>query len=45
LLWRLDYYGIKLPTSAKAITEYSERLYERNAFQTSLSEYERELRS
>lgn len=45
LLWRLDHYGIKLPASAKGIHQYAERLFERDAFQQSLSELERELRA
>ena len=44
LLWRLDHYGIKLPMSANVITDYSKRLFERTAFQSSLSEQESELR-
>lgn len=45
LLWRLDHYGIKLPVSAKGIYQYADRLFERDAFQSSLSEPERELRA
>ncbi len=45
LLWRLDHYGIKLPTSAKVIQKYSERLFERPPFRASLSSAERELRA
>ena len=43
LLWRLDYYGIKLPASAKVIQKYSERLFERSPFRASLSNTEQEL--
>ena len=43
LLWRLDNYGIKLPVSAKTISEYADRLFERDAFKTSLSERESEM--
>jgi len=42
LLWRIEHYGIKLPGSAKIIDEYAERLFERKAFQESISEQERE---
>lgn len=42
LMWRLGQYGIKLPMSAKPLQEYAERLFEREAFQTSLSDIERE---
>ncbi|MGH8245819.1 MAG: glutathione S-transferase N-terminal domain-containing protein [Gammaproteobacteria bacterium] len=45
LLWRLDYYGIKLPASAKVLQKYSQRLFERPAFRASLSESEKELRA
>ena len=44
LLWRLDHYGIKLPLSAKVINEYARRMFERNAFKLSLSEWEKEIR-
>jgi len=44
LLWRLDYYGIKLPASAKVINEYAKRLFERDTFKASLSQHEREMR-
>jgi stringent starvation protein A len=44
LLWRIDHYGVKLPASAKILTQYSETLFEREAFKTSLSEPESELR-
>ena len=45
LLWRLDFYGIKLPSSAKHMLQYADRLFSRDAFQNSLSEQERELRA
>lgn len=45
LIWRLDHYGVKLPSSAKGIQQYADRLFERDAFQSSLSELERELRA
>jgi RNA polymerase-associated protein len=45
LLWRLDHYGIKLPTSAKVMQRYAERLFMRPAFRASLSQQERELRA
>ncbi len=44
LLWRLPAYGIELPNNAKAIFKYAERLFERESFQASLTEVERELR-
>jgi stringent starvation protein A len=42
LMWRLNQYGIKLPMSAKPLQEYAERIFERDAFQTSLSSAEKE---
>lgn len=42
LLWRLHSLGIDLPKQAEAIRNYAERLFEREAFQASLSEQERE---
>lgn len=44
LLWRLPYYGIELPKAAKAIQAYADRIFERQGFQLSLTEAERELR-
>ena len=43
MLWRLDQYGIKLPGATKPMQQYAERLFERDAFQRSLSEAEREI--
>lgn len=44
LLWRLPKYGIKLPASASSVEQYADRLFERDAFQSSLSEAEKEMR-
>lgn len=44
LLWRLPKLGVQLPTSAKPIFKYAERLFKRDSFQASLTETERELR-
>jgi RNA polymerase-associated protein len=44
LLWRLDTIGIKLPSQAKPLSKYAERLFQRDAFQSSLSPAEREIR-
>jgi RNA polymerase-associated protein len=43
LLWRLPALGITLPSSAKPIMTYAETLFDRDAFQASLTEAEREL--
>ncbi len=45
LLWRLPMLGIELsPAAAKEVDKYANRLFERDAFQQSLSEEEREMR-
>jgi RNA polymerase-associated protein len=45
LLWRLPMLGIELPpASGKQINAYAKRLFERDGFQQSLSEEEREMR-
>lgn len=43
ILWRLPHYGIKLPTQAKPVQEYADRLFSRDSFQTSLTEIEKEI--
>lgn len=43
LLWRLPVLGIKLPKNAKAIFNYQEKVFKRDAFQASLTEAEREM--
>ena len=43
ILWRLPYYGIELPTSAKPVTSYMKRVFSRPSFQASLSEQERDM--
>lgn len=42
LMWRLSQYGIKMPMSAKPLQQYADRLFERQAFITSLSPVEKE---
>ena len=44
ILWRLPAWKIKLPDKAKAITDYAERIFSRESFQSSLSELEKGLR-
>ena len=44
LLWRLPSYGITLPPQAKALINYADSLFEREAFKESLTEAEKELR-
>ncbi|MCD6044858.1 MAG: sspA [Gammaproteobacteria bacterium] len=43
LLWRLSYAGIELPNHARAVTEYAQRMFERETFYTSLSSAEHEM--
>ncbi len=45
LLWRLPSYGITLPPQAKALSNYADSLFEREAFKESLTEAEKELRA
>ena len=44
ILWRMPHYGIELPKAAKNILTYANRIFEREGFQVSLTESERELR-
>ena len=44
LLWRVPMLGVKLPRQAKPILSYAQRLFERPAFASALSEAEREIR-
>ena len=44
LLWRLPVLNIVLPKQAQVVEEYAERLFERQAFQDSMSDTERDLR-
>ena len=38
-------WNIEIPASAKGVNEYSQRIFERESFQASLTESEREIRS
>jgi stringent starvation protein A len=44
LLWRLPELGVEIPVSAKGLHAYAKQLFERESFQQSLSEPEREMR-
>ena len=44
LLWRLEAYNIRLPSGCRALRGYSHTLFERKAFQSSMTEPERDLR-
>ncbi len=45
ILWRLPAYQIKLPAAARPLVRYADRLFEREAFEASLTELEEEMRS
>ena len=44
LLWRLPMLGVKLPKQAQPVLDYGERMFARDGFKKSLSEFEREMR-
>lgn len=44
LLWRLPLYGLKLGGPAKPLLKYGDKLFDRRAFQNSLSPVEQEIR-
>lgn len=44
LLWRLPILGIELPSQAKTVLAYAERLFKRDAFLASLTEAEQTMR-
>ncbi|RMG28651.1 MAG: stringent starvation protein A [Gammaproteobacteria bacterium] len=45
LLWRLKHYRIELPKQATAVRAYAKRIFNRESFQASLTEAEREMRA
>ena len=44
ILWRLEHWNIRLGLSEKQLTKYAEQIFEMESFQSSLSDYEREMR-
>ena len=44
ILWRLEHWDIRLGMSGKQLTKYGEQIFEMEAFQSSLSDFERALR-
>lgn len=44
MLWRLPWYGVTLPSSAKALTKYADRVFSRASFMASLTEGEKDMR-
>ncbi|MDH3325825.1 MAG: glutathione S-transferase N-terminal domain-containing protein [Gammaproteobacteria bacterium] len=42
LMWRLGEYGVEIPVQAKSVRAYAARLFERDSFQESLTELEKE---
>ncbi|MEO8394869.1 MAG: glutathione S-transferase C-terminal domain-containing protein [Chloroflexota bacterium] len=45
LLWRLNYYGVKLAAQARPVLKYAESMFNRDAFKSCLSPFERGLHS
>ena len=43
MLWRLQLYGVELPSSASALITYAARVFNRDAFKESLTEAEQEM--
>lgn len=43
-LWRMNAMGVVLPAEAQPVSDYAERLFEREGFQASLTETERSIR-
>ena len=43
LLWRLQHYGVELPSSAGALITYAANVFNREAFKESLTEAEQEM--
>lgn len=44
VLWRLPKYGVQLPSQAKSLLQYGDRVFQRPSFRASLSGAEREMR-
>lgn len=44
LLWRLDHYGIKLPSSAKPLMKYADSLFNRPLFDEAMTPAEKAMR-
>jgi len=44
LLWRLPVLGVEIPTQAKGLQNYAERMFARESFMASLTEMEKEMR-
>ena len=44
ILWRLPHYGIKLPPRSRGLRAYADRVFDREAFERSLTELEEEMR-
>ncbi|MDA9094214.1 glutathione S-transferase N-terminal domain-containing protein [Methylophilaceae bacterium] len=44
LLWRLDHYGIKLPTQSSSILKYADKLFKRPLFEEAMSPTEKAMR-
>jgi len=40
---RFKHYGVRLPESASAVSDYANKIFSRSAFQASLSDAERDM--
>ena len=45
ILWRLGHWDIKLGSSSKAIYKYADKMFQRETFIASLSDFEKEMRT
>lgn len=45
LLWRLDHYGIKLPTNCASLLKYADKLFKRPLFDEAMSPSEKAMRA
>lgn len=45
LLWRLPQLGVEIPSDAKGLNAYMQRVFKRESFQASLTDAERQLRA
>ena len=45
MLWRLGHWDIKLGSSSKAIYKYADKMFQRETFIASLSDFEKEMRT
>jgi RNA polymerase-associated protein len=44
LLWRLPLLGVEIPSTAKALNAYMQRVFQRDSFKASLTDFEKQIR-